>query len=327
MNNYKISVILPTYNAERYLERAILSIVKQTIGFENIELVIIDDNSNDNTKNIISKYASQYNNINAIFMDDNSGSPSRGRNIGITKSTGKYILFLDNDDEYCLDACQKLYDLIEKENFPFIYSQHFRKFNHALYIDNDKKGERITTFDNLKTFEKFGLIWGCIYDKNFLIENHIKFPDEDFLFEDLIFALQTFTITKKIIFEDDYYSYIHYVRNTDENTSLSHLYNKKHLEGIINAEYVILDIISEFNELYKPIFNTTYSLILSNFKEYGIMPQSKWVRPVYILINKNLITLAIILSDLMNFFIKIYSKTKKDNTLKLGIKRVDTEHK
>ena len=57
------------------------------------------------------------------------------------------------------------------------------------------------------------------------------------------------------------------------------------------------------------------------------MPQSKWVRPVYILINKNLITLAIILSDLMNFFIKIYSKTKKDNTLKLGIKRVDTEHK
>lgn len=94
---YKISVIVPIFNAENDLKNAINSVINQTIGFENIELILVDDCSTDNSKNIINYYLTKYPNIKAIFLK-NTGNPSKPRNIGIDKSTGEYLMFLDSDD-------------------------------------------------------------------------------------------------------------------------------------------------------------------------------------------------------------------------------------
>lgn len=66
--NSKISVIMPSYNVENYISRSINSVINQTFGFENIELIIIDDCSTDNTKEIIKDFSSKYNNIIPIFL-------------------------------------------------------------------------------------------------------------------------------------------------------------------------------------------------------------------------------------------------------------------
>ena len=67
MGNYFISIIIPTYNAEKYIKRCIDSIINQTFDFKNIELILVDDNSTDSTKEILTKYSSQYPNIITIF--------------------------------------------------------------------------------------------------------------------------------------------------------------------------------------------------------------------------------------------------------------------
>ena len=68
---YKISIIIPIYNAESTLKNTICSVINQTIGFENIELILVDDNSNDSSKVIIKEYDSQYSNIKSIFLKEN----------------------------------------------------------------------------------------------------------------------------------------------------------------------------------------------------------------------------------------------------------------
>jgi len=78
---YKVSVIIPVYNAEKYLKTAIDSVINQTIGFENIELIIVNDNSNDNSEQIIKEYSNKYDNIIDIHLDKNSGLPGKPRNI------------------------------------------------------------------------------------------------------------------------------------------------------------------------------------------------------------------------------------------------------
>ena len=80
---YKIGVIIPTYNAEDYLLEAVESVKKQTIGFEHIELILVDDNSNDSTKSILKDLSDENENIKSIFLDGNSGTASKPRNEGI----------------------------------------------------------------------------------------------------------------------------------------------------------------------------------------------------------------------------------------------------
>ena len=70
---YKISVIIPVYNAEGTLKKTIDSVITQTFGFENIELIIVDDKSSDNSKIIINEYSKKFNNIKPIFLEKNSG--------------------------------------------------------------------------------------------------------------------------------------------------------------------------------------------------------------------------------------------------------------
>ena len=82
------------------MNAAIDSIINQSLGFENIELIIVDDCSTDNSRNIISDYANEYDNIVPVFLDENSGLPGKPRSLGIKYASADYISFLDSDDEY-----------------------------------------------------------------------------------------------------------------------------------------------------------------------------------------------------------------------------------
>ena len=126
---FKISVIMPVYNAEDELNTAIDSIINQSFGFENIELIIVDDCSTDNSRNIITDYANEYENIIPVFLDENSGLPGKPRSLGIKYASADYISFLDSDDEYLKDGLKNLYDTILSEDSDFVIGFSVRSIN------------------------------------------------------------------------------------------------------------------------------------------------------------------------------------------------------
>jgi glycosyltransferase involved in cell wall biosynthesis len=112
-NNPTISVIIPTYNRARLLPRAIESVLKQT--FTDFELIIVDDGSTDNTKEVINSYIKKDNRITYVYQE-NSGGPAKPKNTGIKIAKGEYIAFLDSDDEWLPSKLEKQYKLYEDNN-------------------------------------------------------------------------------------------------------------------------------------------------------------------------------------------------------------------
>ena len=101
----KISVIFPVYNVEYYIEEALDSLVNQTI-FEDIEVIIVDDESTDKSRYIINKYALDYDNIH--ILREKNGGVSAARNYGLTVAKGEYIHYMDSDDFLLYESYEKL---------------------------------------------------------------------------------------------------------------------------------------------------------------------------------------------------------------------------
>ncbi|MCD4756687.1 MAG: glycosyltransferase family 2 protein [Arcobacteraceae bacterium] len=116
------SVIIPCYNSEKSVVRALDSVVNQT--FKDFEIVIVDDGSNDNTKTIIHKYFKNQKNIKYKYMYQKNSGPSKARNYAVKNSVGKYLSFLDSDDEWHKDKLQIQYDCIQKLKIKFVSSSY-----------------------------------------------------------------------------------------------------------------------------------------------------------------------------------------------------------
>ena len=93
-----VSVIIPTYNSEKFLRRTVDSVLNQT--FQDFELILVDDHSSDRTVSIIRDYQNNNAKIKGVFSDQNHGGPAQPKNIGIQAASGQYIAFLDHDDEW-----------------------------------------------------------------------------------------------------------------------------------------------------------------------------------------------------------------------------------
>ena len=112
-NDYEISVIIPAYNAEKFLHRCLDSVISQTI-FDKLQVIVIDDGSTDKTGNIADSYAEKHSNILCIHQK-NGGHP-KARNVALQQAVGKYVGFVDADDWVDVDFFQKLFEAIERTN-------------------------------------------------------------------------------------------------------------------------------------------------------------------------------------------------------------------
>lgn len=134
MTYFKVSVIIPVYNAQDTIKRSIDSVINQTMGFSNIELILYDDNSTDGTRKILKEYSNSYENIVLILSDENSGYAGKGRNEGIKIASADYIMFMDSDDEYESDMCETLYNKIINENADIVSSNYLNVDNSSSRI-------------------------------------------------------------------------------------------------------------------------------------------------------------------------------------------------
>ena len=129
--NDKISIILPIFNVGPHLKGGIDSLINQTIGNENLEIIMVNDCSTDGSDKIIDEYAEKYDCCVAIHHEKNSGGAYTPRNTGINACTGDYIMFLDPDDRYAPDACETLYEAVKKYDADMGFARFRRIFEYG----------------------------------------------------------------------------------------------------------------------------------------------------------------------------------------------------
>lgn len=145
----KLSVIVPIYNAEKYIERCLDSIVSQT--FKDLEIILVNDGSTDNSQEIIKKYADQYPNLIEVLVKENGGQAT-ARNLGIEEASGEYIAFVDVDDYLELNAYEKTMKYIEKNNLDIVCFDFWEVINgqkvakdHYIINSNDNTRKYIVS--------------------------------------------------------------------------------------------------------------------------------------------------------------------------------------
>lgn len=213
----KLSIIVPVYNVEKYLQKCLESLIKQTL--KDIEIICVNDGSMDNSLAILKEFASKDSRIRII--DNQHQGVAKTRNTGIEQSTGEYIGFVDSDDYIDIDFFEKLYNSATKSNSDIAIAsilKHKNFFNiyNAKYT---KEETAITIQDKIKLCEDkkhfFFYAWNKIYHSEFIKENNIKFSEGQ-IYEDVMFAIKALYYSNKII--SVYGTKYHYIEHENSLT-------------------------------------------------------------------------------------------------------------
>lgn len=189
MNKNKVvSIIIPIYNAEKYLNRCIDSIVKQS--YANVEIIALNDGSTDNSLPILLEYEKNYPKIIRVINQKNMGV-SKTRNKGIKLASGEYIMFMDNDDYIDPDYIEKFVSEIDKSNLDVVIGGYRRPDQNGKII------EEIQLKDVEYSKYKIVAAWAKIYRREYIIDNQIEFLNSN-IGEDVHFTIQAVSMTSKI---------------------------------------------------------------------------------------------------------------------------------
>lgn len=184
----KVSVIVPIYNSEKWIKRCVNSILDQT--YKDIELILIDDGSQDNSFEICNELAKKDNRIKLIHIE-NQGV-ANARNVGLENSTGEFITFCDSDDTYEKDFIETLFDLFKASQSELCVSTvYVHQNNKKQIVELPFYGKSNDLSLILNTWFEFfwGALWNKLYISNIIKKNNIKFQTDLSLNEDSIFNL------------------------------------------------------------------------------------------------------------------------------------------
>lgn len=286
----KISVVVPVYNTERYLRQCLDSLVNQT--FKDIEIICVNDESTDNSLEVLKEYESKDNRI--VIIDQQNTGLSDVRNNAIKIAKGEYITFFDSDDWVELNTFEILYDMAMKHNAYIVIFSYFREYNNKSVAKNifnqeeivfDKSGcEYLHRFQmgliekELKNLERADSIcsaWTNLYRLNIINDNNLRFIDTKIIgtFEDGLFNIEYYKYIDKAVYIN---KCLYHYRKLDIN-SLTTRYNKGLLDKWNNLFCILEDYIernkleSEYNEALNnriafSIIGIGLNLITSNLK-------------------------------------------------------------
>ena len=253
---YKVSVIIPVYNAKNYLERCLDSVCNQKLT--DIEIVCVNDASTDNSIDILNEYAKKYSNLKVIDYSENGGE-SKARNIGIENATGEYFAFVDNDDTIDFDFYEKLY-VKAKETNADIVKGNVKVFNYEnkevkpyFYDMNDK----LSLFTDKMFFCMYW--WTAIYKRELIVNNTIKLPENMILGGDIVFLNKAVEKANKVeVVNNTYYNY--YRR---ENSGDSKTLSLKKIKSVLMAYSEVLNNINKLEKISFEAYNYIYAMFLS----------------------------------------------------------------
>lgn len=222
MEDIKISVIIPVYNTEKFLERCLNSVIKQTL--KEIEIIVVNDGSRDNSLEIIKKFKEEDNRI--VLLNEQNGGSSFARNKGLETAKGKYFYFIDSDDYLEEDTMfEELYNKCENDNLDIVVFDYYNDFgNRKEYIKNIEISDNIliNKEEYIKDLinGKWGIsIWGKLIKKELFKDKKIIFPENIFMGEDLLTSLKLVFFSKKIGKVNK--AFYNYVQHENQGTKIT----------------------------------------------------------------------------------------------------------
>lgn len=245
--NKTVSIIVPVYNSEKYLKRSIESILNQT--YKDLEIIIIDDKSTDNSKKIIQKYASSDNRIRAFYSEVNHGV-SRSRNIGLKSISGDYVMFMDSDDYIVPEAIERMVNASIKYDADIVDNYHliiYSKKNKEYYFTESKVPKKTLVMgslkDNIDILTKSTYITGKLIKKELI--GDLTFDESLRRYEDLVFEHNLKKKIKNLVFLNDVDYYYYQVSDSLINTL-----GEKHI-AYLDAAKEVIDNYKDSNEEIK----------------------------------------------------------------------------
>lgn len=199
--NPKVSVIIPIYNAEKYLRRCIESVLKQ--DFEDFELLLVDDGSKDLSGHICDEYAKQDERIRVIHKENSGVSDSR--NLAISLARGEYLQFMDSDDWITPDATGLLVRSAMENACDLVIADFYRVIGERLAHKGDIREEGVMSREEfaLQMMEKpadfyYGVLWNKLYRRDIIQNNGLSMDKDISWCEDFIFNMEYIRHVKKV---------------------------------------------------------------------------------------------------------------------------------
>lgn len=246
MKNDMISIIIPIYNVEKYLEKCLDSILNQT--YKNLEIILIDDGSTDNSPNICNSYCEKDKRIKIIHK--NNEGVSSARNKGIELSKGKYIVFIDSDDYVSNEHIEVLYDCIISNNVDLVISNLIDISEDGIILNNEEKESFLMNKDQclkelLSEDNFYHLCCGNIYRKDLL--EKIRFNCKYRIAEDLDFLYRYIKQINSAYFlsKNTYY----YLKR--EGSATNSIYSEKWNDELKICNFIISEMVELENNFHK----------------------------------------------------------------------------
>lgn len=268
----KVSVVIPVYNVEQYLERCLDSIINQTLN--DIEIICVNDGSTDKSLEILEKYASNDSRIKILSQEN--GGHAVATNNGINLATGEYLFLMDSDDILKIDALEKTYNVAKEKDVDFVL---FKAINYddakQEYYENEfysmnkianTVGDNIFNYHDLgkRVFNVVVAPWTKLYNMNFIKDIGVKFP-EGLIFDDNVFFWEVMLSAEKVYFLKEHLFYRRWYENSSTRAG-----DKRFIDSLI-INSMIIDLFDEFGELkgvYKEVlFNRKVSLAEKRFTQ------------------------------------------------------------
>lgn len=231
-----ISVIIPCYNAANYVERCMERLLSQTIGFENLEIIFINDGSLDATLGKLMQYEMKYQDQVILINCDKNYGQGAAKNAGLKYASAEYIGFLDVDDVIADTFYEKLYRKIKEGNFDWVSAKfvHLFAWEQPDFTEPAQKNDREYHCDTIGSLAfqaldedmkngEFGVLPSRVFRKDFILENEIWFP-EGLKYEDNYWAAKCEVFSKNVFIIDEVlYCYYRNENSTVSSIDMYHL--------------------------------------------------------------------------------------------------------
>lgn len=236
-NNIKISVIIPAFNVEKYIERCINSVIQQSL--KEIEIIVIDDGSTDKTLELIKEI--EKNDKRVIVIEQENQGSSAARNSGLKRARGKYISFLDSDDWIEENYLYDIYTYAEKNSLDIVVTDFYKDdgrdagYREDLNIENNKFISGKTYLEHIFNGNGYPNVWDKIVKRELYEKNSISFFPGIFLGDDILVTIQLAYFAKKVGKYNN--AYVHYMQHGGQGSAREKLGIK------------ILDLFKVFDQL------------------------------------------------------------------------------
>ncbi|MCQ2242343.1 glycosyltransferase family 2 protein [Treponema sp.] len=266
-----VSIVVPVYNVELYLERCLNSIINQT--YKNIEIICVDDGSTDNSGNICDIYKEKDSRIKVIHKEN--GGLSDARNTGLLNANGKWILYVDSDDYIELDSVEKLTGCVaDEEDVDIVVGSGKRiengktmsSYNHT-NLQNKKYKSRDYILKSIRNHEFFAPTWLNLYKKDYLLNSNLIFY-KGLIYEDMELLPKLFSKASTVYFLD--YQFYNYIVRPGSITTSSKIEDVQYsAKLIIRSWYTTISQIEDL-KLQKAMFSHFVRISLGFVGKFSI---------------------------------------------------------